>query len=206
MDNRPYCYQYPHPAVTADCVIFGYDGHELRLLLIERGAEPYKGCWAFPGGFMKIDESADECARRELEEETGLRDIEVVQFHTASAVNRDPRERIITVAHYALVPMNEVVAGDDASRAEWFALDQIPPLAFDHAEILPLAVEHLRHRVRTTPLVLSLMADEFSLAELHSATEVVLGHTINKQTFRRRILRSGLIAPLPHNPRRYRKV
>lgn len=195
MTEKKYCYQYPHPAVTADCVIFGYDDGQLRVLLIERGAEPYKGCWALPGGFMNIDESAEQCARRELEEETGLTGIEVVQFHTASAVERDPRERVITVAHYALVPMSEAVAGDDARNVGWFGLDEMPTLAFDHAEILPLAIEHLRHRASTTPLLLSLMPEEFTAAQLAKAAEAVLGTKVGSPTVRRKLLSSNRVRP-----------
>lgn len=98
-----YCYQYPRPAVTTDCVIFGFDGEVLKVLLVERGGEPYKGCWAFPGGFLNMDETTDECAVRELEEETGLKDVFVEQLQAFSDVDRDPRGRTITVAYYALV-------------------------------------------------------------------------------------------------------
>ena len=98
MEENKFCYKYPHPAVTADCVIFGFDGLNLKVLLIQRGIEPFKGRWAFPGGFMQMDETIEECARRELREETGLVVNTVEQFHTFSDVNRDPRERVLTVA------------------------------------------------------------------------------------------------------------
>ena len=122
MDNEnKYCYKYPHAALTADCVVFGFDGESLAVLLIERGIEPFKGRWALPGGFMRMDETITECARRELLEETGV-DIEFVeQFNTFSSVDRDPRERVVTVAHYALVRKSDykVMAGDDAVKAKW---------------------------------------------------------------------------------------
>lgn len=127
-DNK-YCYKYPHPAVTADCVVFGYDVKEgLSLLLIERGLEPYKGRWAFPGGFMRIDESTDQCAERELGEETGLTSCYLEQFGSFSDVYRDPRERVVTIAYFALVKKSEVQGGDDARCARWFSIDKVPPL------------------------------------------------------------------------------
>ena len=109
-----YSYKYPHPSVTTDCVIFGFDGTKLQILLVERGIDPYKGKWAFPGGFIKMDESCEEGALRELKEETGLTGAYIEQFHTFSDPNRDPRERVITVAYYALVRIQDVKAGDDA--------------------------------------------------------------------------------------------
>ena len=127
-----YSYKYPHPSVTTDCVIFGFDGTKLQVLLVERGIEPYKGHWAFPGGFIKMDESCEEGALRELQEETGLTGAYIEQFHTFSDPDRDPRERVVTVAFYALVRIQDVKGGDDASRAAWFALDAVPGLAFDH--------------------------------------------------------------------------
>ena len=113
-EELKYCYKYPHPSVTTDCVIFGFDGTKLRVLLVQRGIEPYKGRWAFPGGFMKMDESAEEGALRELQEETGLDGAYIRQFHTFTTPQRDPRERVITIAYYALVKMQEVKGG--ASR------------------------------------------------------------------------------------------
>ena len=144
-----YCYQYPHPAVTADCVIFGYDeSNNIKVLLIQRGQDPHKGKWAFPGGFMNIDETAEQCASRELEEETGLKDVAVEQFYTFTDVNRDPRERVITIAHYAFVKLSEVKANDDADDANWFSLDKIPPLAFDHELILNKALKIIKEKIK----------------------------------------------------------
>ena len=144
MEEYKYHYKYPHPSVTTDGVIFGYDGKGLNVLLIERGFEPYKGCWAFPGGFLEMDESADEGAKRELMEETGLDTAYVKQFQTFSAPDRDPRERVITIAYYAIVRMSEVKGMDDAAQAKWFPLDAVPQLAFDHEEMLRVAKETLR--------------------------------------------------------------
>lgn len=140
--HQGYCYKYPHPAVTADCLVFGHCGGAVFLLLVERKHEPCKGQWAFPGGFMNIDETADDAARRELWEETGLRVTEVRQIGAFTKVDRDPRERVITIAYRADVDGTPaVLGGDDAAKARWFALDALPPLAFDHGEILEKALD-----------------------------------------------------------------
>ena len=135
-----YTYKYPRPAVTADCVVITREA-EPKVLLIQRGFEPYKGCWAFPGGFMNMDETADQCAIRELEEETGLKVSTVYQIGTYSKVNRDPRGRTITVAYIAIIdsPL-EVQGRDDAAKAEWFPISNLPKLAFDHEEIMSDAI------------------------------------------------------------------
>ena len=143
MTELKYHYKYPHPSVTTDCVIFGHDGRTLRVLLIQRGGEPYKGLWAFPGGFLNIDEPAEMGALRELQEETGMTDAPIHQFHTFSRPDRDPRERVISIAFWALVPIQQVQGGDDAAQARWFALDEVPPLAFDHDEMLQLALHDM---------------------------------------------------------------
>lgn len=148
MEEYQYHYKYPHPSVTTDCVIFGFDDNAVKVLLIERGGEPYKGCWAFPGGFLEMEESAEEGAKRELMEETGLATAFVKQFHAFSAPDRDPRERVLTIAYYSLVRLSEVKGMDDAKEAKWFALDEVPKLAFDHDEMLRLAKEDISKEIR----------------------------------------------------------
>ncbi len=143
MEELKYSYKYPRPAVTTDCVIFGTDGDDMKVLLIRRGREPYKDMWAFPGGFLNMDESADDGARRELYEETGLKDVPIHQFYTFTDPGRDPRGRVISIAYYAVVPLRAVRSvrgGDDAADAAWFSLDELPPLAFDHEEMLRKAL------------------------------------------------------------------
>ena len=131
-----YTYKYPRPAVTADVVVVTREA-EPRVLLIERGGEPYKGCWAFPGGFMEMDETTEQCALRELKEETGLNVQGARQIGAYSKVDRDPRGRTITVAYLAVIDEAVAVAGlDDAAEARWFGIDNLPPLAFDHDEIM----------------------------------------------------------------------
>lgn len=135
-----YTYKYPRPAVTADCVVITKEA-EPKVLLIQRGADPYKGCWAFPGGFMNMDETTEQCAIRELEEETGLKVSTVRQIGAYSKVDRDPRGRTITVTYLAIIDKPAQVTGqDDAAKAEWFPLSALPELAFDHADIMADAI------------------------------------------------------------------
>ncbi len=136
-----YTYKYPRPAVTADCVVITRE-KEPQILLIERGDEPFKGCWAFPGGFLNMDETTEQCAIRELNEETGLLIKDVTQIGAYSKVDRDPRGRTITVAYLSVIDKAEKVNGsDDAAQAKWFSLSTLPQLAFDHADILKDALE-----------------------------------------------------------------
>ena len=137
-----FTYKYPRPALTVDCVVFGYDEGELKVLLIERGLEPFKGQWALPGGFVRLDETLDEAARRELLEEAGLKNVFLEQLYTFGAVDRDPRERVASVAYYALVKLSDhrAKAATDAANAEWFAISKVRKLAFDHRDILATAL------------------------------------------------------------------
>ena len=142
-----YTYKYPRPAVTADCIVITKEA-EPKVLLIERGDDPFKGCWAFPGGFMDMDETTEQCAFRELEEETGLKIGEVHQIGAYSRVNRDPRGRTVTVAYLALVDKPIAVIGqDDAAKAQWFPLSALPELAFDHDEIMHDAIKKYKEIV-----------------------------------------------------------
>lgn len=195
MTNQ-YCYKYPHPAVTTDCVIFGFNGERLQVLLIERGIEPYKGRWAFPGGFLKMDETAEEGARRELKEETGLENAYIQQLHTFSAPNRDPRERVITIAYYALVKIQEVKGGDDAASARWFPLDEIPPLAFDHDYILRMATQKLREQIHFQPIGFELLPEKFTIKELQSLYEAILGINFDRRNFAKKMLHLEILTEL----------
>lgn len=195
MTNQ-YCYKYPHPAVTTDCVIFGFNGERLQVLLIERGIEPFKGCWAFPGGFLKMDETAEEGAKRELKEETGLENAYIQQLHTFSAPNRDPRERVITIAYYALVKIQEVKGGDDAASARWFPLDEIPPLAFDHDYILRMATQRLREQIHFQPIGFELLPEKFTIKELQSLYEAILGINFDRRNFAKKMLHLEILTEL----------
>ena len=212
----PYTYKYPRPAVTVDCIIFGLnlENRELKVLLIERGEDPFKGNWALPGGFVEMGEDLDSAAYRELEEETGVKDVFIEQLYTYGNPNRDPRGRVISIAYYALVNLEEhpVQAASDASNADWFLLDNMPQLAFDHDEILKMAVERLRGKVRYQPIGFELLPKKFTLSDLQTLYEVVLGlqeKSINKRNFRTKILKMGILNRLerqtnvPHRPAYY---
>lgn len=196
MATGQYCYKYPHPAVTTDNVIFGYDGTRLRVLLVERGGEPYKGYWALPGGFLNPDEEAGQGALRELREETGLEPAHVEQLHAYSTPGRDPREWVISVAYMALVRPREVKGSDDAADARWFPLDEVPQLAFDHADMLRDALKRLRERARFYPIGLGLMPATFTIAELQSLYEAIIGRRLDSGLFARKMQARGLLSPL----------
>ena len=196
MEENKYCYRYPHPAVTTDCVIFGFDGERLQVLLVERGIEPYKGRWAFPGGFLKMDETAEEGALRELKEETGLEGAYMEQFHTFSAPERDPRERVITIAYYALVKIQEVKGGDDAASARWFPLDEIPSLAFDHDYILRMATQRLREQIHFQPIGFELLPEKFTIKELQLLYEAILGINFDRRNFAKKMFHLEILTDL----------
>ena len=188
-----YTYDYPRPAVTTDCVIFGYDGKELKVLLIERGIEPFKGCWAFPGGFLNMDEDALAGARRELKEETGLEDAFIEQFHAFSEPGRDPRGRVITIAHYALVKIQEVEGGDDAAQARWFPIGEVPPLAFDHDRILRMAMSRLKEKIHFEPVGFELLPDVFTMPQLQNLYEAILEVHFDRRNFASKMLKLGIL-------------
>ena len=192
-DKFPYHYRYEHMAVTTDCVIFSYDGKDLSVLLVRRGMEPYAGEWAFPGGFLKMNESAKQGAFRELVEETGLVPSYLDEIGTFSEVDRDPRERTITIAFIALVKPSEVRGGDDALEAQWFPLQKLPPLAFDHQKILESAHEHLRRTIFFEPIGFDLMEDEFTVSTLQRLYEAILGRTFDRANFQKKLLSLGII-------------
>lgn len=147
MKNQLYCYKYPHPAVTVDCVIFAKERSNFKVLLIKRGNEPFKEKWALPGGFLNINESAEEGALRELKEETGISNAPIEQLHTFTNPDRDPRERVISIVYFALIELKDVIAGDDAKEANWFPITEIPDLAFDHELIIEKALKRLKEKL-----------------------------------------------------------
>jgi 8-oxo-dGTP diphosphatase len=189
---------YKKPGVTVDCVVFGLDEEDLKIILIERGLEPFKGRWALPGGFVHIDESLEAAAMRELREETGVENVFLEQLYTFGDVDRDPRERVISVAYYALVNLSghKIKAATDARSAAWFSVDDIPKLAFDHNRIFDVALKRLRGKVRYEPIGFELLPEKFTLGQLQRMYEKILEQDIDKRNFRKKILGMELLKEL----------
>ena len=193
----PYQYKYEHMAVTTDCVIFTYEERTLKVLLIRRGLEPFKGEWAFPGGFLRMNETANEGALRELREETALEASAIRELGVFSGVNRDPRERVITIAYYALIKPSNVTGGDDADEAAWFPIDNLPKLAFDHQTIFDAAMEKLRRDIHFEPVGFDLLDDAFTIPDLQRLYEIILGTKFDRRNFQRKVLSSGILEEIP---------
>lgn len=191
----PFTYRYPHPAVTTDIVIFTIRQDELKILLIKRALPPHRNQWALPGGFIKLEESLEEGAKRELQEETGVTGVYLEQLYTFGRPDRDPRERVITVAYLALIPANEpeIKAATDAEDVSWFGLKELPDLAFDHKRILKMAHERLVAKLDYSTIAFQFMPKDFTLSELQQVYEVILREPIDKRNFRKRILSLNLI-------------
>lgn len=198
MSTRKYTYDYPRPALTSDCVLLGFDEGELKLLLLERSNKPFSGMWALPGGFVQIEETTEEAARRILKEKASVGKIYLEQLFTFSDVDRDPRGRIISVTYYALVKLADfqIKAGRDTNEAEWFQISKIPSLAFDHNKIVKTAIERLRGKVRYQPIGFELLPSKFTLTQLQHLYEAILGEELDKRNFRKKILGMGLLTAL----------
>ena len=190
-----YQYDYPHPAVTTDVVLFGLIDQSLQVLLVRRAHPPFENTWARPGGFLDIDEDLEECALRELEEETGVRGVYLEQLYTFGKPDRDPRERVITVAYYALVPSTgiQIKAASDASESRWFAWHDLPELAFDHAEIIHKAHQRVASKLDYSTIALKFMPEKFTLGELQTVYETILDEPLDKRNFRKRVRAYGCL-------------
>lgn len=185
-----YCYEYPRPAVTTDICLFTVVEDDLRVLLIRRGGDPFKGDWALPGGFLKETETLDECAARELQEETGVQGAHLEAFATFSDPKRDPRYRVVTAAYFALVPATDHVlaAGSDADDAQWHSIEKLPRVAFDHRSIIKAARHALVAKLDREPIALALLPQRFTLTQLQRVYEAVERLPLDKRNFRRSIL------------------
>ena len=189
---------YPRPSVTVDLVIFTIAEDDLKVLLIRRGQEPFKGRWALPGGFVEIDESLERAAARELKEEVGVTNVYLEQLYTFGEPKRDPRGRVISVSYFALVDAERqrIVAASDAAEAQWRSVFDPPKLAFDHARILDTAVWRLRNKIEWTTVGYELLPKKFTLSELQRVYEIILQRPVDKRNFRKKILAQGQIIEL----------
>ncbi|MFK7906792.1 MAG: NUDIX domain-containing protein [Chitinophagales bacterium] len=195
----PYTYEYPRPSVTVDAVVFGYDGTDLKILLIQRKHNPFENYWALPGGFVDMSEDLETAVQRELEEETGLKDIFFEQLFTFGAPNRDPRGRVISIAYFALVKKTDfhyAKAASDAKEVKWFSMNNLPKLAFDHNKILGMALDRIRGKVRWQPIGFELLPQKFPLSELQHIYETILDGKLDKRNFRKNILKMDILKEL----------
>ncbi|MEW5747702.1 MAG: NUDIX domain-containing protein [Candidatus Thermoplasmatota archaeon] len=200
--------EFERPSVTVDLVLFTVMDGSLKVLLIRRGQQPFAGCWALPGGFVRMDEALEEAAVRELEEETGVDagGAYLEQLYTFGDPGRDPRTRVITVAYFALVDSSKVkprVTGQEGiSDVQWFPVHDLPEgIAFDHGGILEYALKRLRNKLEYTAVGLELLPDQFTLTELQSLYETILGEGLDKRNFRKKMMSMGVLKPT----RAYRK-
>jgi 8-oxo-dGTP diphosphatase len=188
--------RYDRPSVTVDLVIFTLQNKELNVLLVQRKRWPFEGRWALPGGFVNMDESLEQAARRELEEETGIHDIYLEQLYTFGEPNRDPRTRVISVAYIALVSADKQTlrVSEESNDVRWYPVRRLPgPLAFDHDTILALGLERLRSKLEYTTLAFQLLPEVFSILELKHIYEQILGEDVDKGNFYRKIKDANIL-------------
>ncbi|MDQ7822494.1 MAG: NUDIX domain-containing protein [Candidatus Eremiobacteraeota bacterium] len=186
---------YEHPSVTVDMVIFTIQDDELKVLLAKRKNWPYKDRWAIPGGFVRMKESLDDAAKRELYEETHVKDVYLEQLYAFGDPKRDPRTRVITIAYYALVKSEDltILADTDVKDVKWHSTAKLPKLAFDHEKIVSFALRRLRSKILTSNISFQLLPEHFTLTELQKVYETVLGRPLDKRNFRRKVLSLGVI-------------
>jgi len=187
MSSKRFSYEYPHPAVTTDIVVFTIRDEQLKLLLIKRKLVPFKGQWALPGGFVTLNEDIEQCAKRELVEETGVKNVYLEQLRTYGDPQRDPRERVITIAYFALIASEKIriQADTDAAAVNWFDTGDLPKLAFDHATIVNDALQRLQKKLDYSAIAFQFLSEEFTLSELQKIYEIIRGGEIDKRNFRK---------------------
>jgi 8-oxo-dGTP diphosphatase len=199
MKKMSFQYQYPHPAVTVDCIIFGFDGQTLKVMLIQRKSEPFSRMWALPGAFVNEDESLENCAERVLMKECNISGVYLEQLFTFGTPSRDPRERVISVAYMGLVKTAdfELIAGNDELQIEWRDINKVQDLAFDHSQILETAIQRIRGKIRYQPIGFELMNAKFTLPQLQQLYEAILGKSLDRRNFRKKLLSMQVLKQLP---------
>jgi 8-oxo-dGTP diphosphatase len=198
MKKTSFQYQYPHPAVTVDCIIFGFDGQTLKVMLIQRKSEPFSKMWALPGAFVNEDESLENCAERVLMKECNISGVYLEQLFTFGTPSRDPRERVISVAYMGLVKTAdfELIAGNDELQIEWRDIKKVQDLAFDHSQILETAIQRIRGKIRYQPIGFELMNAKFTLPQLQQLYEAILGQSLDRRNFRKKLLSMQILKQL----------
>lgn len=214
-EEKTFTYHYWRLSVSVDNVVFCFDGKNLKVMLVKRRNEPYKDCWAFPGGFLEENETLEEAAKRVLLEETCIVPLSLTQIGSFSALDRDPRERVITTAFFSIVHPKEAeaaIAGDDAAEVSWFNIKELPTLAFDHAQIFATAFQHLKIHFHFSPIGFTLLGDTFTLPDMYRLHISIFQCPIDRRNFQKKFLKLNLISPIkdapnthsPHAPKLYK--
>jgi 8-oxo-dGTP diphosphatase len=194
--------KFPRPSVAVDLVIFTIRNNDLKVLLIKRGQQPFAGFWCLPGGFVRIDESLEKAALRELEEETGVKEVYLEQLYTFGESKRDPRGRVISVSYFALADSTKIkpfVTGqEEIKNVEWFSVKELPKLAFDHEDIIKYAIRRLRYKLEYTAVGLELLPELFTLTDLQKLYEIILNEKLDKRNFRKKIVSLGILEATKH--------
>jgi len=187
--------KYDRPSVTVDIILFTIKNGDLKVLLVKRDLEPFKDMWAIPGGFVRMEESLEEAAKRELLEETNVKDVYLEQLYTFGNPKRDPRTRVITVSYFALVNSDKfkLKASTDVKDVKWFSIYELPKLAFDHQDILEYALKRLRWKLEYTTVAFSLLPERFTLTELQTIYEIIMHKQLDKRNFRKKVKALGIV-------------
>lgn len=188
---------YKQPSVAADIVVFTIMNKKLNVLLIQRGKEPFAGYWCVPGGFVQIDEAPEDAALRELKEETGVSDVYLEQLYTFGAPERDPRGRVISISYFALVDSTKIkpkLTGDEQiQKVEWFDVNELPQMGFDHKDIVSYALKRLRYKLEYSAVGFELLPEKFTLTDLQDLYETILNESVDKRNFRKKVMVMGIV-------------
>jgi 8-oxo-dGTP diphosphatase len=188
-------FHYPRPSVTVDCVVFGYDGEQLSVLLLNRKEAPFANQWTLLGGFLQLEETFEEATERILSHKAGLTGLYLEQLYTFGGLDRDPRGRVLSVSYYALVNPRqfELVVGQMANDLRWCSIDDLPVLGFDHNHIIEIARGRLAAKVTYQPVGFELLNEQFTMTELQDLYERILGEVLDRRNFYKKMMASGIL-------------